>query len=343
MSDLKKILGYVGCVGAVVVIAVFAATWIGFHRGDPTDFTQGTVGLCSNVPEPYKTIFDQAGQKWKVQPAFIAAIFVGEWRSVADSNYKKWPDANQKNWNNSNKGAQGPFQFMPDTWESNKQDGNGDGVMDVQNLWDASFSAAHLSANNGAGGNTTDLDKLRDAASKYNSGKPWLIGQGYTETKKYVPRVIEAYQQFYCATLAGNGDIVAVAKVELELGIQETGKDRGPVLKYGGNPGDPWCAYFASWVYKKAGYNIQPIAGAKALYDWFGKYQISFTKEAGTPQPGDLIYFNKSHVGIVVSLDSNGTLRTIEGNAGTPGAVRAEEYHNYKNIDDIEGFGRWKK
>ncbi|MCL5407179.1 MAG: CHAP domain-containing protein [Patescibacteria group bacterium] len=338
MSDFKKILGYVGCAGVVVVMAVFAATWIGFHRGDPTRYTQGTVGLCSNVPEPYKTIFDKAGQKWKVQPAFIAAIFVGEHRSVADSSYKKWPDANQTNWDSSGVGAQGPFQFMPATWESNKQDGNGDGTMDVQNLWDAAFSAAHKLAMSGAGGNTTDIDKLKDVAGQYNGGHDW---QGKTESQKYVARVIPAFNNFYCVSLAGSGNIVAVAKTE--LGTQEVGDDKGAVLKYGGNPGDAWCAYFASWVYKKAGYNIPSIAGAKALYDWFGKYQISFTRESGTPQPGDLVYFKKSHVGIVVSLDSNGTLHTIEGNAGHPGAVREETYHNYKSINDIEGFGRWRK
>ncbi|MFA6493128.1 MAG: CHAP domain-containing protein [Patescibacteria group bacterium] len=337
MGDLKKILGYVGCAAVVVIMVVFAAVWTGFHRGDQSKFATGSVNLCSNVPEPYRTIFDQAGQKWKVQPAFIAAIFYG------GEHNSSWPKSADGPWANSPKGAQGPFQFMPATWESNKQDGNGDGNMDVQNLRDSAFGAAHLLANIGAGGNTTDVDKLKDAASKYNSGRPWSIGQGFTETAKYVPRVIEAYQQFYCASLAGSGDIVRVAEAEIGTKENYDNCDCGAMEKYGGRTGDAWCAFFSSWVYKRAGYNIPSIGGAKALYEWFGKNQLSFTKESGTPQPGDVVYFNHSHVGIVESLDSNGTLRTIEGNAGSIGSVKRESYPNYKNNNDIEGFGRWKK
>lgn len=152
--------------------------------------------ICGTVPPEYQTIFEKAGDKWKVQSAFIAAIF------YAGEHANSWPNINGP-WASSPKGAQGPFQFMPATWNSNKQDGDGDGKTDVQNIWDSSFGAAYLFANLGAGGNTDNLDTLMDAASKYNSGRPWSIGQGIPETAKYVPRVIAAYQSFKCEQGSG--------------------------------------------------------------------------------------------------------------------------------------------
>ncbi|MGO2634339.1 MAG: lytic murein transglycosylase [Galactobacter sp.] len=37
--------------------------------------------------------------------------------------------------------AVGPMQFIPSTWASVKQDGNGDGMVDVQQIDDAALSA----------------------------------------------------------------------------------------------------------------------------------------------------------------------------------------------------------
>lgn len=307
MGDLKKILGYVGCVGVVIVFAAFAAVWIGFHRGEEGDLTQGSTGLCKDVPMPYKSIFEAAGDKWKVQPAFIAGIFVGEWRSVADSNYKKWPDANQTNWDNSPRGAQGPFQFMPATWDSNKQDGNGDGKMDVQNLWDASFAAAHKLAMSGAGGNTTDLDKLRDAASKYNSGRPWSIGQGIRETSLYVPRVIAAYQQFYCVTIA-TGEC---AQKVVSFALAAVGD---PTSKYLSSDPRHACAAFTSTILKEAGAINRKEASAQDLWDKFTSTEVipkGANLNLSLLQPGDVVFFTATydngryftHVGIYIGND----------------------------------------
>lgn len=138
-------------------------------------------------------------------------------------------------------------------------------------------------------------------------------------------------------SFAGAGSIVAIAQAE--LGTHEIDScNCGPIQKYGGSPGQPWCAFFASWVYRKAGYNMPSIGSARGLYDWFGKNQIAFRKEDGTPQPGDIVYFNHSHTGIVESYE-NGILHTIEGNTSDMVARRS---YNLSNNSDIEGFGRWK-
>lgn len=47
MSDLKKILGYVGCAAAVIIMVAFAAIWIGFHRGETGGQGKTSSGSCS--------------------------------------------------------------------------------------------------------------------------------------------------------------------------------------------------------------------------------------------------------------------------------------------------------
>ena len=64
-----------------------------------------------------------------------------------------WQVETGKRWDTSvasYAGAQGPMQFMPGTWTAYGQDGNGDGVSDVNNAQDALYGAANYLAANGA-------------------------------------------------------------------------------------------------------------------------------------------------------------------------------------------------
>ncbi len=196
MKD-SKILA-LGALAILIIIAVPIAIGVvgltGYLTGNLFGGETATVGpaagLCETVPDPYKDIFSQAGNKFKVQPAFIAAIFYG------GEHGNSWPSANGP-WATSKAGAQGPFQFMPGTWNSNKQDGDGDGKMDVQNLYDASYGAANLLANLGAGGNTKDEDTLREVAAKYNGGNH---PPAYSYDV-YAQNVLKAFEKFYCIGL----------------------------------------------------------------------------------------------------------------------------------------------
>ena len=58
-------------------------------------------------------------------------------------------------------GAQGPMQFMPGTWRGYAQDGNGDGVKNVNDARDSLFAAAKLLAANGAASGNVDGALLR--------------------------------------------------------------------------------------------------------------------------------------------------------------------------------------
>lgn len=200
----------VGCIVGGVLILFLGVIGIGIfgqNSGSSLGQTTGDGSLrnVGEIPESLKVVFEQAGAEYSVSSAFIAAIF---WKEHGET----WPTEGP--WASSPKGANGPFQFIEKTWEGWScgtydgvfesdpskicpagygQDGDFDGKADVQNLFDSSFAASELLGANGAAPYTTDLDVLRDVASRYNSGKPWSQGQSIPETADYVPAVIEAY------------------------------------------------------------------------------------------------------------------------------------------------------
>ena len=63
--------------------------------------------------------------------------------------------------------AVGPFQFIPATWTAYRTDGNGDGVTDPHNLWDAAASAAALLCDTGI------VSEPASAISLYFGGDEW--------------------------------------------------------------------------------------------------------------------------------------------------------------------------
>lgn len=96
------------------------------------------VAGSANIPEPHKAIIERAAAKFSVNPNFIAALYLTEQGNI-------WKPL-EGPYASSPAGASGPFQFMPGTWGGYKQDGNGDGVMDIQNFEDAAHAASKLAA-----------------------------------------------------------------------------------------------------------------------------------------------------------------------------------------------------
>ena len=123
----------------------------------------------------------------------------------------------------------------------------------------------------------------------------------------------------------------AVELAYSQLGVYEDkGDNRGTMEKYGGRPGDPWCASFVSWLYGKGQEgNESPIkytAGVSGLRDQ--AQQAGYYSKVGTytPVPGDIMIQKSngaSHTGIVVGVDGD-YIYTIEGNSGN--AVRERKY-----------------
>ncbi|MFO0594663.1 MAG: peptidoglycan-binding protein [Myxococcaceae bacterium] len=129
-----------------------------------------------------------------------------------------------------------------------------------------------------------------------------------------------------------------------EVGTREaTGNNDGDVTRYPGAFGrgqESYCADFASWVLTSAGGSLNDpwcpsiINQLARTGNWKGK---------SNPEPGDLVLFDwdldgtADHVGLVKSVNGNGTITTIEGNTGGPGGEGVWE--KTRGWDFIMGFG----
>src|SRR5215218_6123042 len=87
--------------------------------------------------------------------------------SISDSDGGRWDG--DATWDR----AVGPMQFIPTTWRTLGRDGNGDGVADPNNLFDAAVSAAGYLCLSG-GGSLADPARLRRAAYGYNHSWPYV-------------------------------------------------------------------------------------------------------------------------------------------------------------------------
>jgi hypothetical protein len=82
----------------------------------------------------------------------------------------------------------------------------------------------------------------------------------------------------------------------------------------------PWCAYFVSWAAQQAGAPLgeagQGFGSVSAVASWAQRTgRWSPAASGQPPQAGDLIVWGGEHVGIVESVDPDGTIHTIEGNS----------------------------
>lgn len=133
-------------------------------------------------------------------------------------------------------------------------------------------------------------------------------------------------QAGYGQTATGPGArIVAVAEGQLGQSEQPPGSNEGPAIAAyreataGAAPGEPWCAYFASWAARQAGEPIgasgEGLGSVSAIWSWAQGAGRAVANGPGVvPKPGDLIVFGGEHVGIVRGVLPDGRIATIEGN-----------------------------
>ncbi len=117
-----------------------------------------------------------------------------------------------------------------------------------------------------------------------------------------------------------------VALAQKEIGVKEEpmGSNDGTRIKEyrtatAGSGVGPWCAYFTSWLAKSAGAPVgeagQGFGSVDALYAWAQRTGKAVQNGPGVkPNPGDLIVWDE-HIGMVESVDADGTVHTIEGNS----------------------------
>ncbi|MEV4125985.1 lytic murein transglycosylase [Nocardia sp. NPDC049707] len=68
--------------------------------------------------------------------------------------------------------AIGPMQFLPETWKRYAADGNGDGIADPQNLFDAALTAGRYLCDGGL--NMRDLTQQTKAILRYNNSMAYV-------------------------------------------------------------------------------------------------------------------------------------------------------------------------
>jgi CHAP domain len=134
-------------------------------------------------------------------------------------------------------------------------------------------------------------------------------------------------------TTTGSGPEAMVAAARTQVGQAEypPGSNESPAItEYRGAVQGavvgPWCADFASWSAAQAGIplgqNGEGFQSVSALWSWAESSGRAVPASVGTPQAGDLIVWGGEHVGIVESVDPDGTIHTIEGNSSDEVAQR---------------------
>ena len=125
----------------------------------------------------------------------------------------------------------------------------------------------------------------------------------------------------------GTGGSGALAAAQSQVGVSEQppGSNDGPqIAQYrtatAGSGVGPWCAYFTSWAAAQAGVPLgeagQGFGSVSALYSWAQRTGRATAAGPGVrPNPGDLIVWGGRHIGIVESVDADGSIHTIEGNS----------------------------
>jgi CHAP domain len=122
-------------------------------------------------------------------------------------------------------------------------------------------------------------------------------------------------------TPAGQAILNAV-RPEVGVAEQPPGSNDSPrIAQYrqatAGSGVGPWCAYFASWAARQAGVPLgdsgQGFGRVDDVFAWAQKTGKALPA-GSTPAPGDLIVWDE-HIGVVESVDADGSIHTIEGNS----------------------------
>jgi hypothetical protein len=117
--------------------------------------------------------------------------------------------------------------------------------------------------------------------------------------------------------------MLASAQGELGRAEEPPGSNDGEAIAVyrsaveGAYPGAPWCAYFVSWAAAQAGTPLgeegQGFGAVEQITDW-AQRSGRLLAPGAPPTAGDIILFGGRHVGLVESVNPDGSLTTVEGN-----------------------------
>ena len=118
--------------------------------------------------------------------------------------------------------------------------------------------------------------------------------------------------------------MVNLARQEVGVAEQPPGSNDSPrIAQYrqatAGSGVGPWCAYFVSWAARSVGAPLgeqgQGFGSVEQVWSWAQGAGKAIPAGTQPPQTGDLIVWGGRHIGMVESVDPDGSIHTIEGNS----------------------------
>ena len=298
-------LGGLVAAAAAVVVALLAAIPLGGATGSGTGPDGGRaapVGAVAGIPSQYLAAFDRAAARFGVPWSVLAGIY----RVECDFGRSTLPGCLRGTRNSA--GAEGPGQFLPGTWRRGlapgtiiapgppapdgggyATDGDGDGVADPWDPFDAAAATARLLAASGAPGD------LSGAVFAYNHDPGYVtqvlaLAAGYQRDRDgSLAAPVEAGRSPAPASVAA---VLAFARAQLGL----------PYRWGGAGPGSWDCSGLVQAAYAAGGTVLSHDAAAQ------------YAATAARPVPldrleaGDLVFYGTSaatihHVGIVIDAE----------------------------------------
>lgn len=271
-------------VAVLTVIAIISSILSIFGIKLEEDEKQTARTTAASVPAQYQSYVNKAGS---ICPEITAPLIAAQIEQESGWNPKAQSDA----------GAQGISQFMPDTWKTEGGDYDSDGVADVWNPADAIVSQGHFMCNivkqlRPYVDNGSIKASIQDAAlAGYNAGPQAVIDHGgvpsggdYDETKNYVAKINSLKKKYDSGQTPNASSPDVQAALEWAKGIANDDTNQ---YVWGGSGPTGWdCSGLTQAFLARLGVSVEHSAQA----------QSSDSKGIEIPQdqiaPGDLLYWN---------------------------------------------------
>jgi LGFP repeat/CHAP domain len=168
---------------------------------------------------------------------------------------------------------------------------------------------------------------IRDTWAYYG----WEFGLGYPTTDElyFDGGAYTDFQRGGIGWTPGGGTYLhnpRAAAVNIARGEVGQSEGNGGCLKYGPCRTYDWCAMFVEWVWRQAGVGSVPTTWVATGIGSWGVSNGKFRRS--NPVPGDIAVYGEpgsgtgGHVSLVVAVNPNGTITTVDGNYGERVVIR---------------------